>query len=40
MEVNKMFYVEVEKNVKILVQDLNSAGEKAVFFIHQLAGKP
>jgi len=29
-----MFYVEVEKNVKILVQDLNSAGEKAVFFIH------
>lgn len=29
-----MYYVEVEKNVKILVQDLNPNGEKTVVFIH------
>lgn len=29
-----MYYIEVEKGVKILVQDLNPGGERTVVFIH------
>jgi non-heme chloroperoxidase len=29
-----MYYIEVERGVKILVNDLNPAGKRAIFFIH------
>ncbi len=29
-----MYYIEVEKNVKVLVQDLNPCGKKTVFLVH------
>ncbi len=29
-----MYYIEVEKNIKILVEDLNPNGKDTIFFIH------